>query len=126
MRRIIGLVIIVIICASLIGCAGSPVRTHWQATRHTSGMLKLQPGMNAEEVIELMGTPEKTEMYRGKNEEAFLVYLYITEGKDSYSRRWSEANYTPVVFKDGKLDGWGWSYLNNSAKKYEFIVKDLY
>ncbi len=41
-----------------------------------------------------MGQPDKTEMYRGKNNEVILTYLYITEGKDFQSCRWNEFNYT--------------------------------
>ena len=117
-----------VMCLSLLvsGCAGSPVATGWAAGRHTSAMLKLKVGMSTDEVIKLMGKPEKTEMYRGKQGESILIYMYITEGMDTYSRRWSEANYTPLIFVSDELDGWGWSYLNNTSKKYEFVVKDLY
>ena len=118
------LTLVVGLCLS--GCAGSPIRTQWQADAHNRSMIKLQPGMTVEEVTKIMGNPDKTEMYRGKNGEAILVYLYITEGMDSFSRRWTEANYTPVVFENNKLAGWGWNYFNGTAQKYEFTVKNLY
>ena len=73
-----------------------------------------------------MGQPNKTELYRGKKDEPILVYLYITEGKDTFTRKWSEANYTPFVFVDQRLKGWGWSFFNSTAQKYEFIIKELY
>lgn len=82
--------------------------------------------MTVEEVVNLMGQPDKTEMYRGKQGEQILVYLYITEGKDVDTRRWTEANYTPLVFVNNRLDGWGWNYFNGTAKKYEFTIKNLY
>lgn len=82
--------------------------------------------MTPEEVIKLMGQPDKTEMYRGKNKEAILIYQYITTGKDLVTRKWSEANYTPLVFENNKLAGWGWSYLNTTSQKYEFTIKNLY
>jgi hypothetical protein len=118
--------VVILICIILGGCAGSPAATHWAADRHTSGMLKLEVDMSTDEVINVMGKPEKTEMYRGKEGEHILVYMYITEGKDSISRRWSEANYTPVIFVNDKLDGWGWNYLNDTSKRYEFVIKSLY
>lgn len=67
---------------SFSGCAGSPVRTQWQADAHNKAMLKLRPNMTSNEVIKLMGNPNKTEMYRGKNGETILVYLYITEANN--------------------------------------------
>lgn len=122
MKKLIYLLVLMIIS----GCAGSPIRTWGQATKHTKAMVKLKLNMTPEDVIKLMGNPDKTEMYRGKNGEPILVYLYITEGMDTFSRRWSEANYTPLVFENNKLAGWGWNYLNGTAQKYEFIIKDLY
>lgn len=123
MKRII---VTFVVCIMTAGCAGSPIRTQWQASAHNQAMLRLQPGMTSEEVIKVMGNPDKTEMYRGKNGENVLVYLYITEGKDITTRHWSEANYTPVVFEDNKLIGWGWNYFNSAAQKYEFTIKNLY
>lgn len=108
------------------GCAGSPYRTQASAEQHKKAMVNLQPDMSPSQVQNLMGPPDKTELYRGKNEKPILIYLYITEGKDTYTRKWSEANYTPLVFVDQKLMGWGWNYLNGTAKKYEFVIKDLY
>ena len=118
--------LIILLCIGLVGCVGSPMRTSFLAGRHTKAMIKLQPDMTPEEVIKLMGNPDKTEMYRGKGGEPILVYLYITTPRDAFTRQWSEANYTPLVFENNKLAGWGWNYFNGTAQKYEFIIKDLY
>ena len=116
--RICLLVLVVMVS----GCAGSPLQRSRLAKKHTKAMVKLKPDMSPERVIKLMGNPDKTEMYRGINGEPILVYLYIT----MYSSKWSEANYTPLVFEDNKLVGWGWNYLYGTADRYEFIIKDLY
>jgi hypothetical protein len=107
-------------------CAGSPAQTGWIASKHREAMIDVQPDQSAQDVIKIMGKPDKTELYRGKNDQPILIYLYITEGKDTYSRKWSEANYTPFVFIENKLHGWGWNFLNGTAQKYEFTIKDLY
>ena len=122
-RIVLGMLILAV---ALSGCAGSPMKTWFQASAHTNAMVKLKPDMTPEEVIGLMGNPDKTEMYRGKNGESILVYLYITEGRDTITRKWSEANYTPLIFENTKLAGWGWNYLNGTAQKYEFTIKNLY
>ena len=119
------IIVLLLACALLSGCAGSPVRTGWQADTNNRGMLKLKPDMTVEEVTATMGKPDKTEMYKGKNNETILVYLYISAASDTYAH-FSDANYTPIVFVNGKLSGWGWSALNGSAQKYEFTVKNLY
>ena len=76
-------------------CAGSPVRTQRIASRHRAAMVRVQPDESPQYVVDIMGQPDKTELYRGKNDEPILVYLYITEGKGTLTRKWSEANYTP-------------------------------
>lgn len=111
---------------AFVSCAGSPYRTQAAAEKHRKAMINLRPDMTRREVVDVMGPPDKTELYRGKQNEPILVYLYITEGKDIVTRKWSEANYTPLVFVGERLMGWGWSYLNGTAKKYEFIIKKLY
>lgn len=108
------------------GCAGSPIKTWSQTTRYTKLMLKLKPDMTQDEVVKMMGNPDNTEIYRGKNSELILVYLYITKVSRYTSLRLSETNYTPLVFENNKLVGWGWNYFRRTAQKYEFVIKDLY
>jgi hypothetical protein len=35
----------------------------------------------------------------------------------------NESNYSPLIFVNGKLSGWGWGQLSTTASRYEFIVK---
>jgi hypothetical protein len=105
------------------GCTGSPAQTGWRASANRSAMLNIRPDMSVEEVSKVMGLPDKTELCRGKGNEAILIYLYITEGRDALSRTWNESNYTPFVFVDDRLHGWGWSNLEFVAKRYEFVIK---
>ena len=86
-------------------------------------MTKIKPDMLPDEVVGIMGQPNRTELHRGKEGEQILVYLYITE-YPTWKR--TEAHYTPFVFENDKLTGWGWDHLNGQAQKYEFIIKDMY
>lgn len=115
---------LVAVAIALTGCAGSPYKTGMRASENKQNMIGLKPDMSTEQVTKLMGTPDKTEMYRGKNNEAILTYLYITEGKDSKSRRWNESNYTPLIFVNDRLSGWGWNALDTEAKRFEFVIKE--
>ena len=110
-------------CALLAACAGSPAQTGMRASENKRNMIALKPDMTTAQVSKLMGQPDKTELYRGKNNEAVLTYLYITEGKDMESRIWNETNYTPLIFIDDRLNGWGWNQLDSTAKRYEFVIK---
>ena len=108
---------------SVTGCAGSPARTGWHASSNRKAMVNVRPDMSVGEVSKIMGPPDKTELYGGKGDEPILVYLYITEGRDTYSRTWNESNYTPFVFIDDRLNGWGWANLEHVAQRYEFVIK---
>lgn len=114
--------ILVVAMASLMlyGCAGSPVM---REASNTKGMLQLRPDMTVEQVLRVMPPPEKTEMYRGKNNEVVLTYFYLTNSKGYVTSPNNEANFTPLVFIDNKLNGWGWDHLNTSANKYEFVIR---
>lgn len=114
----------VIVALFLAGCAGSPAQTGWRAAENKKNMIGLKPDMTTEQVVKLMGPPDKTEMYRGKNNDSILTYLYITEGMDTYSRRWNETNYTPLIFVNDRLSGWGWNQLDTASKRYEFVIKE--
>ena len=115
---------LVAVAVALAGCAGSPAQTGMRASENKKSMVGLKPDMTTEQVTKLMGPPDKTEMYRGKNNEAVLTYLYITEGMDTYTRRWNETNYTPLIFVNERLSGWGWNQLDTAAKRYEFVIQE--
>lgn len=103
---------IFIIFISMLGCAGSPVRTGWEAEKNRSNMLKLKIGMTTEQVLTLMGNPYKTESYQveGKTLE---FCLYLTEGKNIYDHTLRDSNFTPLAFEDNILTGWGRNYYDN-------------
>ena len=92
-------------------CAGSPIRTQWEAERNRLNMLQLKIGMSKEQVHALMGNPYKTESYQieGKTIE---FWLYLTEGKDSYGTL-RDSNFTPLAFENNTLTGWGRNYYDN-------------
>jgi len=99
------------VAVALVGCAGSPMQTSSRAAENKKNMVGLKPDMTTEQATKLMGPPDKTEMYRGKSNDAVLTYLYITEGKDMETRTWNESNYTPLIFINDRLNGWGWNQL---------------
>ena len=110
-KKLFILLSIFIIAVSILGCAGSPARTGWEAERNRSNMIKLKIGMNKEQVLAVMGNPYKTESYQ-KDDKTLEFWLYLMEGKS----RWhslSNSNFTPLAFENDVLTGWGRNYYDN-------------
>jgi hypothetical protein len=104
-----------ILIISMFGCAGSPIRTGWEAEKNRSNMLKLKIGMSKEQVLTLMGDPYKTESYRIEGT-SLEFWLYLTEGRDIYVRTLGNSNFTPLAFEDNTLTGWGRNYYDNDLR----------
>lgn len=105
------------------GCADSRATASVRAYENKKKMIELKPDMTIEQVTTIMGTPDKIDEYRGKNNEAVLNYLYITKGLDDYtSRGWNKDRFTPVIFVNDRLSGWGWNHFDTVARRYEFVI----
>ena len=74
--------------------------------KNRENITKLRKGMTKSQVKAIMGEPLVNEVYNKPN-----VWFYYTDCK------WSDGaitreECTPLVFKDGKLEGIGWKYYN--------------
>ncbi len=117
------LLCLIAVALALAGCADSPAKLGTRAYENKKKMVDLKPDMTTEQVRNLMGSPDKMVMQRGKNNEAVLIYLYITQYVDTYSRGYDKNNYTPVIFVHDRLSGWGWNYLDRAAERYELDLR---
>ncbi len=114
---------LITVAVALTGCAGSPAKPGIRAYENKKNMVDLQPEMTTEQVANLMGPPDKIVMHRGKNNEAVLTYVYITEYRATYTDRgWNKNNYTPFIFVNDRLSGWSWHQLDTAAKQYGFVI----
>lgn len=97
MKRII-LVLILMLLAS--GCTYAKM-----ARKNNDLMLTLNAGQTKQEVLDIMGSPTKSEKY-SSNKKEMDVWYYRT---DSFATGgWDTDDYfTPVIFENGKLVGWG-------------------
>lgn len=69
---------------------------------------QLRVGMTKQEVLKIMGEPLRHEVYNKPD----LWYYYIdTKWHDTYT---TEDECLPLVFKDGKLQGWGREFYNRN------------
>ncbi|MBA7490766.1 hypothetical protein ES702_01309 [subsurface metagenome] len=126
------------------GCV--PGRTLSEVTApNRANLLKLSIGMSKQEAIDMMGTDEMTVFYRppyggvlrrktiiitnpyrseifqGKDKTLEIIY-YVTDVKRDDGVI-TDDELTPLVFDNGTLIGWGWSFLVESVKKYEIRIR---
>lgn len=111
-RKIVISIAISFFIISVLSCAGSPLRTQWEAEKNRSNMLQLKIGMSKEQVHASMGNPYKTESYQIESR-TIEFWLYLTEGRDIYDRTLRDSNFTPLAFENNTLTGWGRNYYDN-------------
>ena len=104
-----------IFLVTLIGCAGSPAKTGWEATKNREAMLKLNVGQSKDQVLSQMGNPYKTEMYSA-NGKSLEFWLYITEPAPMSGAGLRDSNFTPLAFENGKLIGWGRNFYDTTTR----------
>ena len=126
----------VLLCLGLVGC--SSLRSLSQATAPTrENLIRLSIGMTKQEVLDTMGTetreayyhggldnwafstmnnPYRSEILQGKDKTLEVIY-YVTDDKN-HDGAINDNELTPLVFDEGKLIGWGWSFLQDSLNKY--------
>ena len=131
MKKLIYLFVMVILVS---GCA-----TIQQATApNRENLLKLSIGMSKAEVLATMGTksiakrdinlitttinnPYRSEILQGKDATLEVIYYVTDVKKDDYAI--TDDELTPLVFDNGKLIGWGWSFLKDNTQKYEIRMR---
>ncbi len=112
------------VAVALVGCADSRAKPDVRADENKEKMVGLKPEMTTEQVTNLMGPPDQIDRYRGKNNQAILIYLYITNHIETYTTRgWDKNNYTPFIFLNDRLIASGWHQLNLTAQRYEFVIR---
>lgn len=86
----------------------------WKKTQRINQqqLNNLTVGMSAEDIRGLMGTPDFTESFT-KDGEMVQVLFYRTHHVKSDGKTTKE-ECTPLIFKQGKLSGWG-------EKAYHYI-----
>jgi len=99
----------------LLGCQGSPIQTQWEASENREALLGLNIGLTKADVLKRMGQPRKTEAY-SVDKRNMEFWLYLTEGATVGDRRLKDSNFTPLVFEDGILIGWGRNFYDRTLK----------
>jgi len=79
-----------------------------KSSMRNDDLMKIQVGMSREDVIRVMGEPQKREMY---GREEYLLYQTANEPFAPES-----ANYTPIAILNGRVAGWGRNYYDDAVR----------
>ena len=124
-------IITVIVISFLSGCLSmESIRT-----KNRENLNGLSMGMTKQEVLTKMGTltiraddgskvsnPWRTEILKGNDKEYYEVLFYYTDTKKADGAI-TDDELTPLVLKENKLIGWGWSFLNDNITKYQIDIR---
>ena len=110
------LMFLLAILSSLSGCGlVTLTTTSIEASGNKNNLQKLEIGMNSNQVKGIMGAPNKTEAFSLAEGKKVLILFFLTEGRAPF-RRLDDPNYTPVVFENDILTGWGYVHLDKIRK----------
>ena len=139
-------IIVLLLCLVLAGCA-TPASMSTITAPNRINLSKLSIGMNKVKVIEIMGNksfvgivreyvgalgrstntrvsitnPYRSEILQGKDK-TFEVIYYVTDVKNN-DYAIADDELTPLVFDNGKLIGWGWSFLQDNVQRHELRIR---
>ncbi|MCX5681634.1 MAG: DUF3192 domain-containing protein [Candidatus Omnitrophica bacterium] len=133
-------VLIVLLFLGIMGCNTTSIYQK-TASENNANLVKLSVGMTKEDALKVMGSdskkgnywiddcaivknPSKSETVDGKDG-AFEVIYYFTKAIEDRGR-WDKteptyAELTPLLFKDGKLAGWGQNFVKDNVPNYELM-----
>ena len=110
--------------------------------KNRQNLLKLSIGMTKEEALQTMGyktviglesgvpdayssmkakNPYHSEILVGENKKLEVIYYYTDLKSSDYAI--TDDELTPLIFDEGKLIGWGNSFLQDNIQKYEIRVR---
>jgi len=75
---------------------------------------KLRRSMTKAQVLKVMGEPVKGQDYSEPNVWFYYIHIAWIDG------RTAEEECLPLVFKNGKLDGWGWEYFEKARIMHKY------
>jgi hypothetical protein len=134
----VGLVLLLIIAC------GPPMIELMEQARmeNRQKLVRLSIGMTKAEVFEVMGTktmvltstadletevrkinnPYRVESAKDTLGQTYEILFYYTDLKKADGVI-SDDELTPLVIKDGKLIGWGWTFLGDNIKRYQIDIR---
>ena len=92
--------------------------------------MTLQRGITPEQVIEHIGpsgtshvpNPVRSEVYPAGDDTFRAFFFYTGTGYVFQLASILDSDLMPVVFKNERLDGWGWSYWKSTVTQYNIRI----
>jgi outer membrane protein assembly factor BamE (lipoprotein component of BamABCDE complex) len=122
---------LIILILSLVSCSTTLITTGTISDQNRINISSLQVGMTQDQVVGVMGYPYKAEQ-KSYNGMEYEVWYYITEPSILGQTRLVTRNFTPLVFEEGLLKGWGRNFykftfnIDNEKWKREMEQKQKY
>lgn len=113
MRKILFL----LLCLGLGGCSYGEI-----AQRNSNSMLMLNTGASKQEVLNKMSNPHRNERYITNGKEMDIWFYRTSWNADDME---TDDEFTPMVFENGKLIGWGRNYYDQTVKLKADIRQDI-
>jgi hypothetical protein len=111
--------------SSCIGAGNIVLSSIGDADTNYNNMAVLKVGMDCQTVFTIMSHPYRQEAYELDGDSYEILY-YVTRATVLGQTRMVPRNVTPLVFKNGRLMGWGWPYWDlviNKEKAIDFYDK---
>jgi hypothetical protein len=83
------------------------------AEENSSKLVKLEIGYSKDQVLGIMGDPRKPEKYV-VDSSVYDIWFYRTGHNADYME--TDDEFTPIVFINGKVAGWGRNYYDKTLK----------
>ena len=103
----------IILTLFVFSCNNSPLKSGVDADENKYNLTHVQIGMTEEEVVQIMGYPHATDSFTAPDNRMYDVWFYVTQAVYMGQKEMLPRNYTPLVFKNGYLEGYGYPFLNH-------------
>lgn len=92
------------------------------AQRNSNKLLTLNLGQSKQEVLNSMGNPRRNEKYNINGKEIDIFFYRTSWTSDGAE---TDDEFTPVVFENEKLIGWGRNFYDQTIKFKSEIKQDI-
>lgn len=115
----------------LTGCYGSIAQSRAEAEQNKINMMQIEIGMSEDDVLDVLGNPIKVKAVK-VDEDSYFIWFYMTKGKRLGQDKLISENFTPFIFQNKRLIGWGKNYydlfldIDNAKAKQEYSKSQKY
>ena len=108
-------ILLMIVAVALVGCAVTP---GYDNAANNANTAKLSIGMTKAQVLDIMGQAAMNESYKTKSGGVMEFLMYA----NTFPQR-RDSHWTPICIIDGKLEGWGRNFYDDTIKIRKEIIK---